>query len=153
LANNIIISGTSCLIALDRIGHLEILHKLFFTIATTSEVQKEFEKPLPSWISLKPVENNEKIKELELMLDKGEASAISLALETPNSILIIDEKKGRSVAKNFNLEIIGTLGIILLAKQRGIIPSAKEVITMLADQNFRFSDSMLNTILKEANEI
>lgn len=101
LTNSVIISDTSCLIALDRIGQLEILHKLFSTITTTFDVQKEFEKPLPNWISIKQVENKERIRELEQTLDTGEASAISLALETAHSILIIDEKRGRSVARRF----------------------------------------------------
>ena len=54
-----IISDTSCLILLDKIGELEILNKLFGTIITTIEVASEFGQPLPSWIEIKePTDKN-----------------------------------------------------------------------------------------------
>jgi predicted nucleic acid-binding protein len=59
-------------------------------------------------------------------LDTGEASAIALAMETVNSTLIIDEKKGRKFAKNLGLQIIGTLKILLLAKQHRLIPKRRK---------------------------
>jgi len=52
-------------------------------------------------------------------LDKGEASAIALSLEMDNSILIIDDLKGRNVAERLNLRYSGTFGLILRAKQIG----------------------------------
>ncbi|MDB5013996.1 MAG: hypothetical protein JWQ25_2198 [Daejeonella sp.] len=150
--NNIIISDTSCLIALDKIGHLDILQNTFQNIFTTEEVQKEFGEPLPKWISIQKVINIEKVKELEKIVDKGEASAIALALETANSILIIDEKKGRNLARSHHIQIIGTLKIILLAKQKGVVPSIKPLINQLKDEGFRFSTELLDYILEQAGE-
>jgi predicted nucleic acid-binding protein len=93
--NKVIISDASCLIALDEIGQIEILKSVFSQIVTTQEVSAEFGKELPTWISIKTLQNSAKRNELELVLDAGEASAIALALENPKqSILIIDEKKG-----------------------------------------------------------
>jgi predicted nucleic acid-binding protein len=152
LINKVIISDTSCLIALDRIQHLHILQQLFSTISTTIEVAAEFGEPLPAWIEIKSVQNHSKIKELEFLIDKGEASAIALALETPNCTLIIDEKLGRKVAKELSISIIGTLKILLLAKQRGTIQSVKELLILLEKKNFRFSKNIVDTILHEAGE-
>lgn len=92
----LIISDTSCLIALDRINRLDLLRILFQQILTTQEVRNEFGEELPKWVQIVEVQNQDKIQELEAVLDKGEASTIALALETDNSLLIIDEKKGRS---------------------------------------------------------
>ena len=86
-------------------------------------------------------------------MGKGEASAITLALETSNSILLIDEKKGRKIAKNNGLQIIGSLGVILLAKQNNKITSVKSILGLIQKTNFRISESIINIILKEANEI
>jgi predicted nucleic acid-binding protein len=150
--NKIIISDTSCLIALSRIEKLDILQKTFNTILTTPQVAREFAQPLPSWIIPKEISNHSRFNEIHLLLDEGEASAITLAIETKNSVLVIDEKKGRKIARELNLEIIGTLRILLLAKQKGIISAVKPLIEALHQYNFRFSKSIVEEILKEANE-
>ena len=151
--SKIIISDTSCLIALDRIKQLELLHRTFTSIITTNEVQAEFGSTLPSWISIHDVKDTNKLRELESIIDKGEASAIALALETNDSVLIIDERKGRKLARELNINIIGTLKILLIAKKKGIVPSVKQLIEQLEKNNFRFSKPIINEILKEAGEI
>lgn len=76
-----------------------------------------------------------------------------MALENPSqSILIIDEKKGRKVAIENHLEVIGTLRVLLLAKEKHVILSVKETITELAKRNFRFSQEIIKQILLEAKE-
>ena len=153
MTNKIIISDASCLIALDRINQLDLLQKIFTTILTTEEVQKEFGEPLPVWITIKQVKDSSKVKELETIVDKGEASAIALALEINDSVLIIDEKKGRKLAKQLDIHIIGTLKILLIAKKKEIIPSIKNIIEQLEKNNFRFSQSIINEILNDAGEL
>jgi predicted nucleic acid-binding protein len=82
-----------------------------------------------------------------------QASSIALALESPKqSILIIDEKKGRKIAEQNHLEIIGTLKVLLLAKERGFIPSVKALIAELANKKFRFTQVVVSQILTQANE-
>ena len=147
--NIIVISDTSCLIALDRISRLDLLQELFQQIITTQVVQEEFGKELPEWIQIAEVQNQDKIQELEAVLDKGEASAIALALETEKSQLIIDEKKGRKVAQNLKIDIIGTLKVIQMAKQKGIIQSARPVIEDLQKAGFRFSQKIVNILLND----
>ncbi len=107
--NKVIISGTSCLIALEGIEPLHLLHQLFSSIHTTQKVAEEFGKPLPEWLIILPVRNKVKQEELERIIDLGEATAITLALETESCLLIIHEKKGRRLAQQLKLQTAGTL--------------------------------------------
>jgi len=147
--NIVVISDTSCLIALEKIKQLDLLRKLFQQVVTTQTVQEEFGKELPEWIRIDEIQNTDKILELESVLDKGEASAIALAIETENSQLIIDEKKGRKVAQSLNIEIMGTLRLIQMAKQQGIIESARPLIEDLQQAGFRFSPKIANILLND----
>ena len=145
----IIISDTSCLIALSNIGLLHIIKDLYGEIIITSEVKAEFNDVLPDWIIVTQVKDKVKQANIENRLDKGEASSIVLALEIPNSILIIDELKGRTIAKSFNIEIIGTIGILLLAGNKGLINDVLSVILKLVNSGFRLSDKLLDKIIEK----
>jgi len=145
--DKIIISDTSCLIALSNIGLLDILKDLYQEIIITKDVQNEFGKNLPEWIIVSEVKNKETQAEIEKLLDKGEASSIALALEIKNSILIIDEVKGRNVAKSFNLDIIGTIGVLLLANKKGLIKDVISVILKMVNRGFRLSDKLIDKLI------
>ena len=145
----VIISDTSCLIALDRVSQLGLLQQLFQHIVITQVVEEEFGKKLPEWIRTVEVQNQDKVRELEAVLDKGEASVIALALETEKGQLIIDEKKGRKVAQSLEIEVTGTLKVILMAKQKGIIQSVRPVIEDLQKAGFRFSQKIINILLED----
>ncbi len=147
-----IISDTSCLILLDKIGELDILKKLFGSIVTTTEVLEEYGQPLPSWLLIRqPKDKNYQLL-IESFVDKGEASAIALALESDNSLLIIDDRKGRHFARQLGLSIIGTIGIIVDAKLAGIIPSVKPVLAKIKTTNFRLTEELELLILQKAGE-
>ena len=92
------------------------------------------------------------IIELENIVDKGEASAIALAVEVKDCVIIIDDLKARNLAKRIGLNITGTLGIILKAKQKGIIASVKPMIFKLRKTNFRLTKNLENNILFESGE-
>jgi predicted nucleic acid-binding protein len=79
--DKIIISDTSCLIALSNIELLDLLKDLYKEIIITREVQEEFGKKLPEWIKISDVKDKQKQSEVEKKLDKGEASSIALAIE------------------------------------------------------------------------
>lgn len=98
--SRVVVSDTSCFIAFDRINQIEILHEVFGTVLTTPDVQQEFGKILPPWVTIREATNRVRLLELEAILDKGEASAIALALEIPNSIVIIDEMSIKSAIPN-----------------------------------------------------
>ena len=143
----LVISDTSCLIALDKIDQLDLLRKLFQRIITTRKVEEEFGKELPKWIQIVGVKDIAKVHELEAILDEGEASTIALALEMENSLLIIDEKKGRKVAQRLNINIIGTLRVIQMAKEQRLIQSIEPVIDDLQKAGFRFSQRVVKLLL------
>jgi predicted nucleic acid-binding protein len=89
---------------------------------------------------------------LELELDKWETSAIALAIEKENSLLIIDEKKGRKIAKQMNLKITGILGVMVKAKEIGLIEKVKPILDKLEKIEFRISSKLKEEILKRADE-
>lgn len=150
--DKIIISDTSCLIALSNIGLLYILKDLYREVLITTEVNDEFGKQLPNWIIVLQVKDKIKQTEIESKLDKGEASSIALALEIPNSILIIDEVKGRNIAKNLNIEIIGTIGILLLASNKGLLTDVISVVLKLVNNGFRLSNAIIERIKEKYGE-
>jgi len=81
------------------------------------------------------------------MLDDGEASSIALALEHENSLLIIDERKGRKHASRLGLKITGVTGIIIRAHNEGHIVSGKDKLDELIAQGFRLSDKIYDLAL------
>src|SRR4030042_4610005 len=147
--DKIIISDTSCLIALSNIGLLDVLRDLYQEVIITKEVQAEFGGNLPEWIIVSEVKNKDKQAEIEKIVDKGEASSIALALETKNSTLIIDEVKGRKIAKSFNLDIIGTIGILLLADKKGLLTDVLGIILKMVNRGFRLSDTLLDKLIEK----
>jgi predicted nucleic acid-binding protein len=149
---NIVIADTTCFIILDKIGKLDLLRELFQQITTTPTIANEFGKPLPDWVNIISVGDAIAQTILEIEVDEGEASAIALALETDNALLVLDDLKGRKLADKLNLTYTGTFGLLLKAKEEGIIKSIKPILTLIQATNFRFSATVILGILKQANE-
>ncbi len=89
---------------------------------------------------------------LELQIDKGESSAIALALETPDSVVILDDYKARKIAERLGATLTGTIGVIIKAKLSGTIPSIKPILEKIKQTDFRISVEIENQALKEADE-
>jgi len=147
-----IISDTSCLIVLTNIGKLELLHDVYGQILTTTEVAKEYGESLPDWIEITDPKDKLHIQILQLQLDAGEASAIALALEIPNSTIIVDDDKARKVANKLGLDFTGTLGVIIKAKVIGKIKSIKPYLSDLKSAGFRLTEELEGEALKAARE-
>ena len=150
--SDIIISDTSCLIILDKIDEFELLMKMGRKVFVTPIILKEFGKSLPDWISVVSPKNSYYQQILEMDLDEGEASAIALSLEMKNPIIMIDELKGRKVAEKLNLRYSGTFGLILRAKQIGLIKSVKPILAKIKTTNFRFDEKLFEKVLEQAGE-
>lgn len=148
----VIISDTSCLILLEKIGELNLLHQLFGSVVITSAIAQEFNMDLPVWLSVEDPENKQYQRILEASLDRGEASAIAFAIEHPGCLLIIDDYKGRKFAEKLGITITGSLGVIIEAKLSGHIPSIKPLLRKIQDTNFRLSDALKVRALDQANE-
>ena len=147
-----IISDTSCFIVLANIGELELLHKVYEKIVTTIDIATEYGEPLPEWVEIVAVEDQYRQQLLEMQIDKGESSAIALALETPNSTVILDDYKARKIAEKLGIVFTGTIGVIIKAKLKGIIPSIKTLLEKIKQTDFRLSEEIEFEAIKEAKE-
>jgi len=147
-----IISDTSCFIILSNIGELNLLQKVYGQIITTIEIATEFGEQLPDWVSIHQVTDKYRQQLLEMQIDKGESSAIALALETPNCTIILDDYKARKIADQLGLHFTGTIGVIVKAKLNGVIPSIKPILSKIRTTDFRLSSELELLALKEAGE-
>lgn len=150
--HKVVISDTSCLIVLEKINELRLLPKVYQQILTTPEIAAEFGSTFPDWIEIVSAQNKILQHELEARIDLGEASAIALGLEIPECTVILDDLKARKIAESLKINFTGTLGVLVKAKQLGIIASVKPMIKRLHDVGLRFSPEVEEDILKQANE-
>jgi predicted nucleic acid-binding protein len=147
-----IISDTSCFIILTNIDELDLLYKIYGQVITTIEVATEYRQSLPQWVQIKGATDKYRQQILETQIDKGEASAIALALEIPESTIILDDYKARKIAERLALKITGTIGVIIKAKLDGIIPSIKPYLNKIRQTDFRLTTEIERIALEEAGE-
>jgi len=148
------ICNTSPLIVLERIGSLPLLEALYGHVLITPEIEKEFGQPLPGYVVVRAVKNSGCSRILETILDPGEASAIALALETTEeSLLILDDLKARKIARKSGIRLTGTLGVLLAAKSRKILPSVAPFLERLKSQGFWISEELQSEVLRLAEEL
>lgn len=152
-----IVSDSTTLIVLNNLGKLDLL-KVFNQVYIPQKVYEEvnFKKNfiLPDFIKVKKIETNELYFYLTKLLDEGESEAITLAKEL-NIPLIIDEKKGRKIAKNLNIKIIGLLGILYLNYKKGFI-TKEEIKSFLGDainNGYRISQRLLDEFWNTLKQI
>jgi predicted nucleic acid-binding protein len=148
-----VIADTSCLIALSKVEAIELLNELYEEIYITEEIALEFGESLPEWVIIENVKNKKYQQLLDLYLDLGEASAIALALEKVDVLLILDDLKGRKEAEKLGFRITGTLGILFKAKKEGLITELKSYIEKLKAVGFRISPKIEEDILRKSKEI
>jgi predicted nucleic acid-binding protein len=163
----IIISDTSPLSSLALVDYLSILKDIYTNVVIPQAVANELAnlteediriKAIISlnWIQVKQAANLELVACLrnEYNLDLGEAEAIALALELKADELLIDERLGRREAVRLGLSITGVLGVLLIAKNRGLIAKVQPIIDALILQaNFRISRQLYEEVLQTANEL
>ena len=162
----IIISDTSPLSNLAIVAYLSLLQQIYNKVIIPQGVAEELRNASDEenliagvlsldWIEVIPAKNLELISILRNNhnLDRGEAEAIALVIELEADELLIDERLGRREATRLGLPITGILGILLVAKQRKLIPTVQPVIDALIIQaSFRVSSQLYAQVLKAANE-
>jgi predicted nucleic acid-binding protein len=158
----LIVSDTSPIIALAVCSKLDLLDKLFDQVCIPQAVFNELaipDKPksceIIEWAKNKvtPAKNSRVISALSLNLDPGESEALFLYWETNADFLLIDEKRGRTIAIRNGIKTIGTIGILLFAKQRGFITLVKPFLDILMNNSFRISDILYHQILERTGEL
>ena len=147
-----IVSDSTTLIVLGRIKRYDLLENLFGKIYIPSEVMREVSRKSDgvshqimahTLFEIKSITDRNTLKLLDGLLDKGESEAIVLAREL-QCILLIDEKKGRTVAKNMGLDMIGLLGVLIVNVKREAITrtEAIEVLNKIKNEKFRVSKKL-----------
>jgi len=124
----IVVSDTSPLTALLAVGEAELLPKLFHEVVIPEAVRAELcrsHPKLPDWLRVATVQDATQMAKYSQLVDAGEAEAIELARELQADRLLIDERKGRKLAVQAGIPVIGLLGVVLLAKRKGLIASAR----------------------------
>lgn len=159
----IIVSDTTPFSNLLQIGELELLPTLYQQIIIPTTVFSELkilEKRGFSiqsginagWIIIKAPQSYEVVNELLTFLDQGESEAIALAIELQADYLLMDEKEGRQEARARAIPVIGTLGLLLEAKKRGLIPNVKTKMDALRNINYWISEELYQQVLMLAEE-
>ncbi|MGF1519157.1 MAG: DUF3368 domain-containing protein [Nodosilinea sp.] len=160
----IVVSDTSALSNLALVNHLWLLEAIYQSVIIPDVVAAELtaaNNPTISairqlgWIQTRSVTNSQLAEKLqqERGLDAGEANAIALALELQADDLLIDERLGRQEAVRLGLSILGILGVLLVAKQRSLIPQVQPVVDALINQaGFRVSPRLYRRVLTLAHE-
>ena len=162
----IVVSDTSILSGLAIVGHLHLLQQLYEQVLIPPAVADELRRGgeddqqillalAPEWIEIRQPSDRILIEALqnEQNLDRGESEAISLALELKVDELLIDERIGRREAARLGLSVTGLLGILLLAKRRGLVVAVQPIVdSLIVDANFWVSDRLYISLLRAAAE-
>jgi len=156
-----VVSNTTPILSLLKIGKLEILHELYGKIYVPQAVYQEIEvgKEKDYYINIKNYNWIEIIQIQSLStrpylfdLDDGEAETIILAQELSADLVIIDENIGRRYAAQLNIPITGTIGILLKAKEQGIITSIAPLLQELRKKSSWINDTLFHKAISLAGE-
>jgi len=153
------IVDTRPLIILYQIGLLPLLRNLYERLFIPEAVKDELLKG-PSGqailasglVEVRSVSDRGAVEILKAFLDEGEAEAIQLARELQITI-IIDERRGRRIAKSLGLKVRGTLSILLELKRRGLIDSVKSFIDKMFKKGYYLSEELVMEVLRVAGEL
>ena len=161
----IVVSDTSPILNLARIGRLELLHLLYRQVLIPSAVYEEltfYKHDLPTmidlasapWLIVAPAQDRNRVQELREDLDPGEAEAIVLAIERRVDLLLVDERRGRRAATAAGLTVTGLLGVVARAKRAGLIVLAKPVLDDLIQiARFWIGPDLYREVLRELDEV
>lgn len=161
--NKVIIADASPLIAFGSIDKLSVLFDLFGKVVIPEIVAAEclVDKTRPGAAAIAKAIDEKRIQVHSAVitaidasltiLDDGEAAAIALA-HSLNLRLIIDEKLGRGVAQKLGVKIIGTIGVLLLAKQKKMVKAIKPILLLLKNGHYFLSDKLIKEALMRAQE-
>jgi predicted nucleic acid-binding protein len=142
-----IVVDTSCLITLSKIGKVELLNEVFPELVVPGAVEEEFGYELPKFLRVVAVKDKDFLEFGTSSLGPGESEVLTLAVELNADGVIIDEKKGRREAKKLGLKVLGTLGLLLLAKKGGLIDDLENMVNKIVENGFYISDSKIKEVL------
>jgi len=136
---------------LTNINAVWILENVYQKIYITQTILNEYELPIPNFIEVKEVNDLNLLRVLNGYLDPGEASAIALGIENTESILILDDLKGRKEAQKLKLRFTGTLGVLIRAKKENHITDLLFYFDLLRESGFRISEKIIDLAIQQSN--
>lgn len=149
---------------LSRIGRLDVVRAVHAEVIVPETVWNELVVARPaapgvaellasSWIRVNgDVERAGIDADLVAVLDRGEAAAIALAELLRADTLLIDERKGRHIARQRGLHIQGTLGMLVQARRAGVFDSLRQILDELETEGFRVSALLVTEALRAVGE-
>lgn len=153
------------LIGLARAGLLGLLPALYPAIEVPPAVEGELrlgedrpgsralqEAQAAGWLVTVALINPKQATEIAQTVDRGEAEAIVLAEERDSRFLLVDERRARALARRRGIPIVGTGGILIVAKERGLLPRIGGALDRLAGAGYRLSPRVCEEILRRAGE-
>ena len=161
----VVVADTGPLIALARIGRLDLLRRLYGRVVVPPAVHTELaidsNRPgakvlagvfAAGWIAVETVMDASVRVELDQLLGPGEAEAIALAGREDTRFLLIDDARGRRTARARGIPVVGVVGVLLVAKSRGDLAAVGPVLDRLSDAGYRLSPRLVAATLDRADE-
>ncbi len=159
MKNGLVISDSGPIFSLAIINKLGILDELFDEIYIPKAVWEELTRDKTADHYQRIVEYFEgKVKEisgfneLTFIMDYGESEAILLYKELNADYLLIDDKKARDIAENFGIQCIGTIGILSIAREKGMIEELRPLFASFIENKRYYSLKLLNASKKKHTE-
>ena len=149
-----IVVNASPLIVFRQLGQLDLLQSLTGSILIPPAVQHEVfhDWQVPAWVEVRPLSQAIAPSLLSPRLGAGEREAISLAIEAGITWILLDDLAARRAAEGLGLSVAGTLGLLLQARQRGLLDRLRPHLDALIAFNFRISPSLYRLLLDHAGE-
>jgi hypothetical protein len=158
----IVVSNTSPITNRAAIGQLDLLRQLYQTVVISEAVCRELTADggrypgavvqTLSWVAVQQVANSAVVTALRLELDEGEAETIALAQELNTDLVLMDERLARTAAQRFSLRVIGLLGVLVEAKQQGLVTEIKPMVDQLINVGFHLKQDLYQRVLQAVGE-
>jgi hypothetical protein len=149
-----VVSNSSPLIIYERIGRLDLLRLTYEQILVPPAVSHEVfgaSQP-PDWLRVVSLQQPLAAVVLSSAYGPGEREAISLALEIAASPLLLDDLPARRIATRLGIEVVGSVGVLLLCKRKKLISSVRPLLLQMRQADFRISDEIVELALLSAGE-
>ena len=149
----LVVCNSSPVIALAQIKALDLLRMLFTGVVIPPTVRGEIQSvALPEWVQVQPLTQELDARVATASLDAGEREALGLAIERRADLLVLDDLPARLLAEKLGIPVIGTVGVLLLAKQRGLLPVIRPALDALRGVNFFLAEHLYLRLLILAGE-
>lgn len=155
-----IVADAGPLISLARIDRLSLLPAIFGRIVVPPRVHAEVTVEgavganrlvAPSWLEVRALPSSSELASLDLWAQRGEGEAILLA-EALAAPLLIDDRRGRELARLRGIPVTGTVGAVIAAKLRGLTPSVGPVLQALESAGVHLGPQLTLAALRRAGE-